>query len=142
MRAMRLAGDVAIRCPARKLAFRGPQRTYVYHFTLTPQMSFNFGETLTVGAFHGAEVPFVFGYQGELKTDTERALSATMGCYWRSFMHHGDPNKGSCGPQWPQFSAQDLRVQKLGANVSSISTEDEQERCNLLESLNVAAFLI
>ena len=66
----------------------------------------------TLGAFHGAEVPFVFGVAPELKTDGERALSRAMGCYWRNFVHRGDPNPGlfaeSCvprGAEMPRWDA-------------------------------------
>lgn len=136
MKAMRLAGDIAIRCPARRLAMLSRRPAYVYHFTMTPQMSLNFAETFTYGAFHGAEVPFVFGYQGELKTDAERKLSSIMGCYWRSFMHHGDPNQGSCGPNWPQFTGPQFSVQKLGANVSTVSTLQETQTCRFISTHN------
>lgn len=47
------------------------------------------------GAFHGAEIPFVFGYPAELGTEAEVKLSKTMGCYWSNFAHTGDPNKVS-----------------------------------------------
>jgi len=99
-------------------------------------MSLNFDETATYGAFHGAEVPFVFGYQAELSTDTERAVSLAMGCYWRSFMHHGNPNSGSCGAFWPQFDQDTFMVQKFGANISAVSTKLDQDRCDFIEVHN------
>jgi carboxylesterase type B len=57
------------------------------------------------GAFHGAEVPFVFGDQWELTTPAERALSKAMGCYWATFAQSGDPNSGSCSDVvWPKYT--------------------------------------
>ena len=47
-----------------------------------------------MGSFHGAEVPFVFGYPAELSSAGERWLSKTMGCYWVNFASTGDPNFG------------------------------------------------
>ena len=79
---------------------------FLYYFAHTPSYSANYPDLPTLGAFHGAEVPFAFGAQFELKTDAERALSAVMRCYWRNFAHTGDPNAGPCisPPQpWPRF---------------------------------------
>jgi carboxylesterase type B len=122
MAAMRSAGDYAITCRVRQMAARlsGPptaprgsagggseggggwgvgQRNHsiwLYYFAHTPRFSENYDHLDTLGAFHGSEVPFVFGDAFELKTDAERKLSAAMGCYWRNFAHTGDPNRGPC----------------------------------------------
>jgi carboxylesterase type B len=107
--AMRSAGDYAISCRVRQashaLARRG-HRVWEYQFRATPTFSLNYLNISELGAFHGAEVPFVFGDAFELKTDAERKLSAAMGCLWRNFAWSGDPNhgpNGSCGHDWPQF---------------------------------------
>ena len=84
----------------------GNSSVFLYYFAHTPSYSANYPDLPTLGAFHGAEVPFAFGAQFELKTDAERALSAVMRCYWRNFAHTGDPNAGPCisPPQpWPRF---------------------------------------
>ena len=106
--AMRASGDSAILCPAREmLAARGhPSSAYWYFFTATPIFSVNMGDLQYMGAFHGAEVPFVFGDAFELSSDGERQLSATMGCYWSNFAATGNPNDGDCTkalklPAWP-----------------------------------------
>ena len=85
---------------------------YSYYFTHQPNTSVNYDELSTLGAFHGAEVPFAFYDAFELATAEERALSAAMGCYWRNFAHTGDPNRGpgpclrgAAPPHWPEFAA-------------------------------------
>lgn len=111
--AMRSAGDYAILCRARELlrvAAQGGGRVWWYRFEATPVFSLNFPRQALpyYGAFHGAEVPFVFGLPVELSTTGERQLSAAMGCYWTNFAATGDPNTGSsdCAaglglPKWP-----------------------------------------
>jgi carboxylesterase type B len=119
--AMRSAGDIAIRCPARLLAKRiaaqaaaigaSPQ-AFVYLFSMVPKYSMNYNLTKPpigkYGAFHGAEVPFVFGDSWELVTDEERGLSKAMGCFWATFAQTGDPNRNSGSGRcshvaWPKY---------------------------------------
>lgn len=53
-----------------------------YSFQITPIFTYNFPTASLpyYGAFHGAEVPFVFGVPAELSSDGERAASKAMGC--------------------------------------------------------------
>ncbi len=106
--AMRASGDSAILCPAREMLAAGgrPGSAYWYFFTATPIHSVNMDDLQYMGAFHGAEVPFVFGDAFELSSDGERQLSAAMGCYWSNFAATGNPNDGDCArtlklPAWP-----------------------------------------
>jgi len=95
--AMRSAGDNAILCPTRSLARAASAlnaKVWLYWFTLTPKISVNYDNTSTIGAFHGAEVPFVFGDQFEITGPEEKRLSDMMGCYWMRFAYTGDPNVG------------------------------------------------
>jgi para-nitrobenzyl esterase len=115
--AMRSAGDGAILCRSREmLAAAGSlgNPVYWYFFTATPIWSANWpaGSMPFVGAFHGAEVPFVFGDAFELGSDGERDLSEALGCYWSNFAVSGDPNHGLSGcsarlklPRWPVLGA-------------------------------------
>ena len=123
MAAMRSAGDFAITCAVRTAAQQIQQRggrVFTYYFTHQPIRSDNYQGLDTLGAFHGAEVPFAFGYQPELSNDAERTLAKQMGCYWRNFVWTGDPNAqpvggtGPCSdpasfptglPTWPRFVA-------------------------------------
>jgi len=127
--AMRSAGDSAILCRTRELLRasqgRGNNKTWWYYFTHTPNRSVNMGDLKYYGAFHGAEVPFVWGDSFELTGEKERALSRAMGCYWINFAATGNPNEGpsDCSatlslPHWPvlgsgdalEFAASGLRT--------------------------------
>ena len=105
--AVRLTGDLSINCPVRSFAQRlaaSKLRTYLYSFGHTPKYSYNEGASTLrrIGAFHGAEVPFVFHDTFELTTPGERALSSAMNCFWMNFGLTGDPNNSTgSGPQSP-----------------------------------------
>jgi carboxylesterase type B len=84
MAAVRSSGDSAVRCPAMALAEAAASASYgggafQYAFDYAPSYSVNWpAEALVehkVGAFHGAEVPFVFQYGAELVTEAERTLA-------------------------------------------------------------------
>lgn len=70
----------------------------------------------TVGAFHGAEVPFVFGakpwFAGGGAEDV--ALSRAMIGYWTTFAKSGDPNAKSSSEGgervfWPSFTEKEMQ---------------------------------
>ncbi|KAG5182357.1 Alpha/Beta hydrolase protein [Tribonema minus] len=74
---------------------------YCYTFHVKPPTP---GQT--VGAFHGAEVPFIFGgkpwFAGGGPKDV--ALSAAMVDYWAAFARAGNPNlTRRRRPDWPAF---------------------------------------
>lgn len=134
--AMRIAGDVSVTCPLRKLALAiTAGRIFRYKFKLTPAFSLNFAETKTEGAFHGAEVPFVFGTTAELTNSVEHQLSQTMGCYWGNFVQTGHPSSSSCldNISWPAYEAHSGILMQFDAEVVS-KPEDalESERCKAL----------
>ena len=61
------------------------------------------------GAYHSAEIEFVFGMLDSKKLPwrpADYALSEQMGSYWTNFAKTGNPNVAGL-PQWPQYSAKD-----------------------------------
>ena len=87
---------------------------YTYIFTCSysydhpPYESVNWGMPIShsyLGAFHGAEVPFVFYDDFEL-AGSELKLSAAMAQYWTTFAATGNPNPGLTQQQEQQQQQQ------------------------------------
>ncbi len=120
----RVLGYSTFVAPARRLARATSDlgsRVYLYSFTrVRPGTS---GARL--GAFHGAEIPFVFGTLSRVLRpgapdvdDSDRALSQAMMGYWIRFAATGDPN-GEGAPAWPRYASRsDLSIE-LGDEIQS-----------------------
>ena len=95
-----IIGDFVMRCPTRDAAIALSQQghnVFLYDFRHQPGESVNWPSgTHSLGAFHGAEVPFVFHDDFEL-IGGEVNLSDTMATYWTNMASSGDPNTWS-GP--------------------------------------------
>ena len=82
------------------------------------------------GAFHTAEVPYVFANLARLKrpwTDVDRRLADAMSSYWVRFATSGNPN-GPGIPRWPAFSAAAPQVMVLGAATGPRTMPDAAAR--------------
>ena len=82
-----------------------------------------------MGAYHGAEYPYIFGVHDDYMTTNavDVALTEAMQAYWVRFAATGDPNGGN-QPDWPQHAQPGYRVQELGASVRTIEAP-EAELC-------------
>jgi para-nitrobenzyl esterase len=104
----------------------------------------------TLGAFHGLEIPFVFGNLNlHLKSSplklalTRRAkkagapLSEQMMSYWTNFAKTGDPN-GAGLPAWPAYTTQKRERIHLDRSISAAAlTEQELQRYQYFASLSI-----
>jgi len=120
----RVLGYSSFVAPARRLARSMAEigsHVYLYEFTRvrpgTPATRF--------GAFHGVEVPFVFGTFGRLfpagpgEVDAaDRALSQAMMGYWIRFAATGDPN-GDVAAAWPRYASRGDVSLELGGEIQA-----------------------
>ena len=99
--------DGIFTCPTRKLAVAADaaaQDVFLYEFAY----ELDFPLLAGLGAFHGSEIPFVFGnglYGLEL-SEVERTLVAEMQGYWTRFAADHDPNDPAATP-WPAWHGAD-----------------------------------
>jgi para-nitrobenzyl esterase len=111
-------------CPAYRMAGAARAagvRAFVYRFTrIRPGPG---GERL--GAYHGAEIPYVFDtHDTWLPTDeADHRLTDQVMRYWVNFARSGDPN-GPGLPAWPAYDAGDPRVLALGDRVEPRAAPD------------------
>ena len=105
---------------------------WVYHFTRIRD-----GEGgAAVRAYHGAELPYVFGTHPGWMTTTEvdRALTEQILSYWTGFAKTGNPNSTGL-PEWPTFSGQDQQVMTF-ADEARVTGTSEPDLCRIFnESL-------
>ena len=108
--ATRLLTDSSFLSTARRMArYQAPRnpRTFQYHFT----RSSNFAMLYGYGAYHAAEIPYVFSTIDALLAATptayqakDRELARTMSAAWVRFATTGDPN-GVDLPKWSAYTA-------------------------------------
>ncbi len=75
------------------------QPSWLYQFNRLP-----LSEKQTLGAFHAAEISFVFDSHSPFleRTAADDDLTIAMGRYWTNFAKTGNPN-GAGLPDWPQY---------------------------------------
>jgi para-nitrobenzyl esterase len=105
----------------------GKHPIYRYRFDLAPPASDPNAPKL--GAFHSAEIEYVFG-QLDTKAGIswraeDRQLSELMQKYWINFARGGDPN-GPSLPTWPKYSSSDgFQVMLLGTQPTAHKHKDD-----------------
>ena len=89
----------------------------------------------TLGAFHAAEIPFVFGsYEpilGQSKED--EALAELMQNYWVNFAKTGNPN-GEGLPGWPKHNSENwMHLTANTGETSGAQTHIRKDKIDALE---------
>jgi para-nitrobenzyl esterase len=105
---------------------------YLYHFARRPPAVGG------LGAFHGLELPYVFGNPVmtlDVTEGADGALSAAMMEYWVSFARDGDPNEAGL-PRWPRYDATSDRCLVLDAEIRS-APAPFRRACDLADQLRV-----
>jgi para-nitrobenzyl esterase len=130
-----LATSVNYTCPsfllAKAHATKGG-RTWVYHFT--KQRDGELGAKM--GAYHGAELPYVFNTHDDWlpTSEDDHLITNSIMQYWLSFAESGNPNTKTL-PDWQAFEKSDDQVQYLGLQVKS-AVHPSAALCQLLEEQN------
>ena len=110
-------------------------KSYLYHFSRVPPSN-----KQTIGAFHAAEIPFVFGsYEktiGYSKEDIK--LAELMQNYWVNFAKNGNPN-GDNLPEWPLHK--NINWMKFTANTGENSEAIKHLREEKLDALEEGLLL-
>lgn len=127
---LELSTHMLFTCPTRIAAramTKAGQKTYLYQFTRVAPG----GDKL--GAFHAAEISYVFGNRLAWfpRDQTDEALSAAMGDYWIRFATTGNPNGGT-GPTWPAHGGGREEYLELGNQVTP-RADLKRDVCDALE---------
>jgi para-nitrobenzyl esterase len=87
------------------------------------------------GAFHTAEVPYVFNNMKMVKSHTmEKAdtlVADKVSSYWVNFVNTGDPN-GKGLPVWAPYKPGTYEVMRLGVTMGMIPVAATEERFGFL----------
>jgi para-nitrobenzyl esterase len=132
-----LPTDAIFTCPSRRAARAASisQTEPVYRYVwshVTPYL----GLAELVGAFHGSEMPYVFGTFGSVlyePTHAERALSQQIQTYWANFAATGNPN-GPGLPTWSEYDPTADNALRLDTPIGSISAF-EQRGCDFWDTV-------
>lgn len=104
------------------------RRAWVYHFTRQREGDL----AATMGAYHGAELPYIFDTHDDwLPTvEADHRLTNIMQTYWINFATTGNPNQSGLQP-WLPFKSDSRKIQSIGDRLYS-SEHPSQPLCAFL----------
>ncbi|XP_062978237.1 cholinesterase-like isoform X3 [Elgaria multicarinata webbii] len=139
-------GDFIIECSSTKFLSKLREAgipVYIYSFTHHTSGS---AMPEWTGAFHGAEIPYVFGTLESVVgvsrtyTEAEGALGRRMMRYWAEFSRSGNPTGSVANEvQWPLYNATQQNFFNLSTEPSLIMETSPARHCSFLESLFLKA---
>ncbi len=135
------SGDLAIIQPSwawlEAQAKTGTRPVYRYRFDHAPSVPEGwFGDrpSTGAGAFHAAEIVYVFDNLDAFAWrygEADRQVAAAMSAYWVNFVKTGDPN-GPGLTEWPTYTSPDGPVMHIDAAPHVGPAEYDQRLANLL----------
>ncbi len=132
--------DWAWGCPAqdrdRALAAHTPVYSYEFADGTAPWFSTLPAPDFPTGAFHGAELQYLFDDE-QLpgpRTAAQRRLATTMIGYWSRFAAAGDPNGGG-RPRWMPFQGEGW-VQSLATTTIGRTDRDAEHHCAFWKTIH------
>ncbi|MEP4050643.1 MAG: carboxylesterase family protein [Litorimonas sp.] len=106
--------------------------TYLYYFSRTPP-----SKKQTLGAFHAAEIPFVFDSSEPILglSDDDKALTDIMVTAWTNFSKTGNPN-GDGLPNWSEYDGKNWMhfSGNTGRDIAAAETHIRKEKLDALET--------
>ncbi|MEM7018513.1 MAG: carboxylesterase family protein [Pseudomonadota bacterium] len=128
-----MLGDSLFGAPARYAAGHMKnvkQPAYLYFFSRTPP-----GRAATrLGAYHAAEIPFVFDTHAPVFeiTEADKKLTGIMGLYWVNFAKSGDPNIFIL-PKWTPYSQSDEKYMEFSNTTAKMAPVERGSAYDLLD---------
>lgn len=137
-----MMGDIAFTCPTRVMAnFMAGNDTpvYLYHFKYVSEGIDMIGDW---GAFHGSELPIVFGnmtFMGiKFPYQNNKIVSRKVRGLWYGFAHNGIPASEDV-PEWPRYDAEKQDYLEIDFELKADSAF-KKDRCAVYEKLMATYF--
>jgi len=134
-----LLGDSTLKCPGRRAAVDLARRgnpVFVYSFEY-PDASFQLPVPETdLGAFHSAEIQFVFGTPQNPDNPSERALGSEMSIRWAQFAKTDAPTGGYIPVQWPTYDGTPTAQHLVFDRQITTGTGLDHDICEFWDSLH------